>query len=92
MIAGISGLQRKGRLMGAPGEFRILFAPGRGGRIDLLQLRDGKRRLLRVWPGEAAVKIAKLRLLRAQALDDQTDLQAPVAQVNVANGVIARKR
>ena len=64
---------------------------GAGRRIDLLQLADGKGRLLRVGPCMIRIKIGKLRLPVPQLLDDQSHLKAPVPQVDVSDHLMAHK-
>ena len=88
-IAAVALLQLDGRLMRARGERRILLAAGGCGRIDGLQLGDGKGRFGRVFAGKIGVKIGKIGALIAELLNDEAHLQAPVAQMHVADDIIA---
>ena len=59
------------------------------GRVDVLQLADGKRRLGRILSGIGFIEINEIRLTVAQLLDDESHLQAPVAQMYIADHVVA---
>ena len=69
----------------------IDFFLGRGGGIDFLQLRNGEGGFCRVFPGVGFVEIAQIRLTLLQFRDDQAHLQAPVTQMDVADGVVAEE-
>ena len=69
----------------------VLLGLGAGRGINFLQLADGEGRLLWVLPGVALVKIDQLRLAVPKFLDDQAHLQAPVAQMHVADHVVAQE-
>ena len=88
-IASFALLQLQSSFMGTGGEFRILFAAGGGGGVDLFQLTDGERRLGGIFAVKIGVEVGKLRLRFPDALDDQTHLQTPVTQMHVTNDVIA---
>ena len=88
-IAPIALLELEGCLMGPGRERRILLALCGSGRINLLQFRDGKGRLGGILALEIRVKIGKLGLTLPNALNDQAHLEAPVAQVHVANDLVA---
>ena len=90
-VARPSLLEGKGGLVGPLGKGRVLLTPGGSCRIDGLQLRHGKGRFLGIGTGEAAVKIAQLRLPVLKSCDDEAHLQPPVAQMHVPDGVIAEK-
>ena len=75
--------------MGTGRERGVHFAAGAGRRIDLLQVADGKGRLVRVFAGILRVKIRQVGLPLAHALDNQAHLQAPVAQMNVTDDLVA---
>ena len=68
------------------GIFLGLFA---GSRVDLLQFRDRKRSLFRVFAFKCGVKIAQVRLSLGYFRDDKTHLKAPVAQMNIADHIFA---
>ena len=90
-VAPAALLEFKGGGVGLLGKGFILFFPGGGGGVDLLQLGNGEGGLLRVFPGVIRVEVGKLRLPPLQFRDDQAHLQTPVAQVNVADGIIAEE-
>ena len=77
--------------MGALGEGFVFLLPGGGGGVKLLQVRQGEGRLGRVFSRKVRVEIGKVRLTVTQFRDDQTHLQAPVAQMHVADGVVAEE-
>ena len=84
-------LQFKGRGVGALGKGFVFLLPGGGGGVKLLQVRQGEGRLGRVFSRKVRVEIGKVRLTVPQFRDDQTHLQAPVAQMHVADGVVAEE-
>ena len=89
-VAPAALLQLQGSLVRLVGEFGIGFLCG-GGGVDLLQIGDGEGSNLGVLPGEAFVKIGQLRLPLLKLGDDETHLQSPVAQVHIADGVVAQE-
>ena len=88
IVAGTALLHGKRDLVSAGGEGLVLLRAGAGRGVDLLQLGDRERRFLGIRAGEALVKIGQVRLAALQLGDDQADLQAPVAQMNVADDVV----
>ena len=74
--------------MGLLRKARILLGLRTGRRIDLLQLPDGEGCLLRIFPLVVLLEIRKLRLPLLQFLNDQSHLQAPVAQVDVPDHLV----
>ncbi len=78
-------LQLKSRLHGFFLVGSVLLRLSAGHRVDLLQLRDRKGRLLRILSVKLLIKIGKFRLSQGQFIDDQPHLQPPVSQVNVAD-------
>lgn len=89
IVAGAALLHGKRDLVSAGGEGLVLLRAGAGRGVDLLQLGDRERRFLGIRAGEALVKIGQVRLAALQLGDDQADLQAPVAQMNVADDIVA---
>ena len=77
--------------MGPLFKYLIGFRFGAGRRINLLQLADGKRSLLRIWSLERRIKIGQIRLPVPQLLDDQPHLKSPVAQMNVADHMVSQE-
>ena len=77
--------------MGALGKGFVFLLPGGGGGVKLLQVRQGEGRLGRIFSRKVRVEIGKVRLPVLQFRDDQTHLQAPVAQMHVADGVVAEE-
>ena len=72
------------------GEFRV-FLLGRSGGVDLLQLGQSEGSGLGIFAGEVGIEIGQLRLTLLQLRNDQTDLQTPVAQMDVTDGVVAQE-
>ena len=56
-------------------------------RIDFFQITERKRRIGGIFPGVIGVKIAKIRLAFFQRGNNQSHLQSPVAEMNVADRV-----
>ncbi len=67
----------------------ILFGKGARIGINLLQIAHRKGRLFRILSFVSRVKIRKLRVSFPQLRDDKPHLQSPVAQMNVADGLVA---
>ena len=88
-VAPVSRLEQIGRVVRARGErlVRLALCAGRG--IDLFQLRDRERRFLRIFTGEVRVEVGELRMTVAHLFDDEAHLQAPVAEVDVADDAVA---
>ena len=63
----------------------------RSGGVNFLQLGNGEGRLFRIFSGKVGIEIRQLRLACMKLRNDQTHLQAPVAQMNVANGIVAKE-
>ena len=91
VIAGNLLLELARGLMGTVRKFLVGLASRAGGGVDLLEVGDRKRRFGGIFADVALVKIGKLRLAFAQALDDKTHLKAPVAEVHVADDGIAEE-
>ena len=87
----VSVLQLQCRLVGSRAEFLVCLRLCTGRRVDLFQLTDGKRRLLRILSGIGLVKIGKLRLSVAEFLNDQAHLKSPVSQMNVADHLMSQE-
>ena len=77
--------------MGALGKGFVFLLPGGGGGVKLLQIRQGEGWLGGVLSRKVRVEIRKVRLTVLQLRDDQTHLQTPVAQMNVADGIVAEE-
>ena len=88
-LAAFAVLESEGLLMRAGGEGFVLLAAGAGGGVNAFKLGDRERRFLGIRAGEALVKIGQVRLAALQLGDDQADLQAPVAQMDVADDIVA---
>ena len=88
-VAPVSVLELVGSVVGAAGKGLVYLALGAGRGVNLLQLRDGKGRLRRIRTGESWIKIRKLRLPLPQLFNNQAHLQAPVAQVDVADDAVS---
>ena len=73
------------------GERFVLFALGAGGGVDLLQLGDGKRRFFGVGAGEVGIEVGKLGVTLLRFGENQTHLQSPVAEVDIADDRIAEE-
>ncbi len=67
----------------------VLLGPGAGEGIDLLQLAHGEGGLSRIFSRIGLVEIRKVRLPSLELRDHQAHLQAPVAQVDVADDPVA---
>ena len=67
----------------------ILLGLLAGSGIDILQLRDGKGCLLREIAAVVLVKIHQVRLSLLKLRDDETHLQAPVAQMHIADDPVS---
>ena len=91
LIASVPVLHQIGGVHGLFLVGLVLLGAGAGRRIDLLQLRDGKGGFLGIFPRIIFVKIGKLRFPALQLRDNQSHLQAPVAQMDVANHFMARE-
>ncbi len=89
-IAAVPVLQQIGGPVRPFGKLGIGFCTLRGTGIDGFELADIKGRLVGVVSGKAAVEIGQVRLLVVRLLDDQTHLQAPVAHVDITDGVVAK--
>ena len=88
---GISSLKLQSRLMSPLLKHLIRLGLGAGRRIYLLQLADGKGRLLGKWPHKGFVKIHQLRLPVPEFLNDKAHLQSPVPQVHITNHMVAQE-
>ena len=88
-IRRIALLQLEGRGLGALLEGLVHFGLAAGGRVDVLQLTDSKRRLGRILAGIVLIEINQIRLAVTQLLDDKAHLQAPVTQMYIADHVVA---
>ena len=84
-IAPSAVLQLIGSLHGSFLVVRMLLGISTGRRVNFFQLGDGKRRLFRVFSFICLIKINQLRFSLVQLGDDQAHLQAPVAQMHVAD-------
>ena len=90
-VAPAALLQLKGGGVGLVGKGGILLLLGGSGGVDLLQLGNGEGRLGGVFAGVVRVKVAQVGLALLQLGDNQTHLQAPVPQVNVTDGIVAKE-
>ena len=63
---------------------------GRSGGVDLLQLGEGEGGLGGILAGIVGIEVGEFRLALLELSDDQTHLQTPVAQVNIADGLVAQ--
>ena len=90
-LAALAVLQAEGLLVCAGGEGFVLLAPCAGGRVDALELRDRERRFGGILAGKVRVKVGKTRLFILQLRHDEAHLQAPVAQMDIADHMIAEK-
>ena len=86
-----AGLEFHRGLTGGLGEFRVAFFSLAGLGIQLLQVTDGHRGLFGIQPRIAGVEIGQVGLAVPETLDDETHLQPPVAQVHVADHIVAQK-
>ena len=68
----------------------VHLALSAGRRVNLFQIRYGKRRLLRIFSLIAFIKIRKLRLSFLQLCNDLPHLQPPVAQMDIADHLMPR--
>ena len=89
VVAPLVVLQETGRLVGLFRKDLVGLGLGAGGGVDLLQLRDGEGCLHGIFAGEIIVEIGQVGLALPQLGDDQAHLQAPVAQVDVADDRVA---
>ena len=69
----------------------VLLGPGTGCRIDLLQLGNGKGCLGRVLTCVIFIKIYQIRLALLQLCNNQSHLQTPVTQMDIAGHVVAHE-
>ena len=83
--APVALLQAVGRFHGPGVIVRILFGFFAGIGIDLLQFGDRKGSLLRIVSAVIGIKIGKVRLTVLELSNDKAHLQAPVAQMDVAD-------
>ena len=77
--------------MGALGKGFVHLFPGGGGGVKLLQIRQGEGRLGRIFSRKVRVEIGKVRLTVPQLRDNEAHLQAPVAQMHVADGIVSEE-
>lgn len=59
--------------------------------VDFLQLGDRKGRFFGILARIIGVKVAKLGALRLHLRNDQTHLQTPVAEMNVADDMVSEE-
>ena len=90
-LAALAVLQAEGLLVCAGGEGFVLLAPCAGGRVDALELRDRERRFGGILAGKVRVKVGKTRLFILQLRHDEAHLQSPVAQVDIADHMVAEE-
>ena len=81
----VAFLQAVGRFHGPGVIVRILFGFFAGIGIDLLQLGDSKGSFLRIVSAVIGIKIRKIRLTVLELGNDKAHLQAPVAQMDIAD-------
>ena len=91
LIASVAVLQKVGCLHGCFFVFRMFFGISTGCRIDFLQLTNGKGSFLRVLAGVALIEVNQLRFSLFQLHDDESHLQAPVAQMHVSDDLMAQE-
>ena len=84
-------LEAKRLLMRAGRKGFVLLAAGAGCRIDALKFRDCKRRFGWIFAGIVRVEVRKPRLFILKLRHDEPHLQAPVAQMDIADHMIAEK-
>ena len=90
-MASVAVLQKVGCLHGRLFVFRMLFGVSAGCGINLLQLADREGSYLRVLAGVALIEVNQLRFSLFQLHDDESHLQAPVAQMHVSDDLMAQE-
>ena len=90
-VAPAALLQLEGGGVGTVGEAGVFLLLGGGGRIDLFQFGNGEGSLGGIIAGEVGIEVGEVGLTLLKLGDDQTHLQAPVTQVDVADDVIAQE-
>ena len=90
-VAGSSLLKLVGGVVRPARKGLVLLGTCGGSRINLFQIRDREGSLRGVGAGVSLVKVAELRLPILQRGNHQTHLQAPVAEVGIADGLVAEE-
>ena len=84
-----SGLEFHRGLPRGLGEIRVVFFSFAGLWIQFFQIGDTHRWRVRIGSGCSRIEIRKVRPAAPKALDNESHLQAPVAQVHVADHLVA---
>ena len=91
IIAGIAVLQAVGRFMRPRRKGLIRLGASARRRVDLLEIADGKGCFGRIGAFVLRIKVRQVRLPVLQFLDDESHLQAPVAEMHVADRMEAEE-
>ena len=90
-IAGTAFLQLVCGLQRPVPVLLVLFGAGAGRRVDLLQFSDGEGGFFRIGTCKGSVEVGEFRLSLLQFCNDQSHLQAPVAQMHVSDDLVPQK-
>ena len=91
LVASMTVLHQIGGVHGLLLVRLVLLGAGACCRIDLFQLGNGKGRFRRVLAGIALVKVYQIRLTLLQFCDNQSHLQTPVPQMDIAGHLVTHE-